>query len=81
MHAATYAQGDKGAAAIERLRGLQASHHQDKGTVAPPEEVQALSDLGGYLDKPPADDSPALPRGCYRFIGAFMPHTPCVLTH
>ena len=30
---------------------------------------QALSELSAYLQKPPAEDSPPLPKECYRFIG------------
>jgi hypothetical protein len=33
---------------------------------------QALSDLGVYLDNAPVEDSPPLPRGCYRFIGTTL---------
>ena len=68
--------GDKGAAAIERLRALQESHHQDKGTEAPAEEVQALSDLKAYLDVEPSEASPTLSRGCYRLIARVLAEWP-----
>jgi len=68
--------GDKGCAAIERLRKLQASHHEDKGTDIPKEEVDALSDLGSYLDQPPSDASPPLSRGCYRLMARVLSEWP-----
>lgn len=68
--------GDKGAASIERLRALQASHHEDRGTVSPTEEVEALSDLIKYLQQPPLESSPPPPRGCYRLIARVLAEWP-----
>lgn len=68
--------GDKGCAAIERLRKLQASHHEDKGTGIPKEEVDALSDLGSYLEQPPTNASPPLSRGCYRLMARVLSEWP-----